>query len=79
MLVRGSAGRASKRERQIAELVLQGMRYKDVAISLRISDHTIRNHLRSIFAKLGITSRLELAPYGNESASSEAERPGAAC
>lgn len=61
----------SKRERQVAELVLQGLRYKDVAASLHISDHTVRNHLRSVFAKLRITSRVELAPYGNESASTE--------
>lgn len=69
----------SNRERQIAQLVLQGMRYKDVATALQISDHTVRNHLRNIFAKLGITSRLELAAYAGESVSTETEQPGAAC
>ncbi len=59
----------SKRERQIAELVLQGLRYKDVAESLQISDHTVRNHLRNVFSKLRITSRVELAPYVNEAVS----------
>ncbi len=56
----------SNRERQIAELVLQGLRYKDVAASLHISDHTVRNHLRNIFTKLHISSRVELAPYASE-------------
>ena len=59
----------SKRERQIAELVLQGLRYKDVASSLHISDHTVRNHLRNVFTKLRITSRVELAPYVSETVS----------
>ena len=59
----------SKRERQIAELVLQGLRYKDVAASLHISDHTVRNHLRDVFTKLRITSRVELAPYVSETVS----------
>jgi DNA-binding NarL/FixJ family response regulator len=59
----------SKRERQIVELVLQGLRYKDVAASLHISDHTVRNHLRNVFTKLRITSRVELAPYLSESVS----------
>jgi DNA-binding CsgD family transcriptional regulator len=56
----------SKRERQVAELVLQGLRYKDVAVSLEISDHTVRNHLRNVFTKLHISSRVELAPYASE-------------
>lgn len=59
----------SKRERQIAELVLQGLRYKEVAESLHISDHTVRNHLRNVFTKLRITSRVELAPYVSETVS----------
>lgn len=59
----------SNRERQIAELVLQGLRYKDVAASLDISDHTVRNHLRHVFTKLRITSRVELAPYASETVS----------
>lgn len=59
----------SNRERQVAELVLQGLRYKDVAASLDISNHTVRNHLRNVFAKLRITSRVELAPYASETVS----------
>lgn len=59
----------SKRERQIAELVLQSLRYKDVADSLHISEHTVRNHLRNVFTKLRITSRVELAPYASEAVS----------
>lgn len=62
-------GSLSKRERQVAELVLQGLRYKDVAELLHISEHTVRNHLRNVFTKLRITSRVELAPYAQEAVS----------
>lgn len=51
------------REREVAALVLAGSRYRAIAEQLLISEHTVRNHLRSIFSKLQITSRVELAPY----------------
>jgi DNA-binding NarL/FixJ family response regulator len=53
----------TKREREVATLVLSGSRYREIAVTLTISEHTVRNHLRSIFTKLQITSRVELAPY----------------
>lgn len=56
----------TKREREVATLVLRGLRYKDVGAALSISQHTVRNHLRSIFTKLQITSRVELAPYAGQ-------------
>ena len=51
------------REREVAALVLGGFRYRAIAEQLFISEHTVRNHLRSIFSKLQISSRVELAPY----------------
>ncbi len=56
----------TKREREVATLVLRGSRYKDVGATLSISEHTVRNHLRNIFTKLQITSRVELAPYAGQ-------------
>ena len=54
-------GRLTAREQQVATLVAQGHRYRDVAQSLGISEHTVRNHLRHVFDKLLISSRVELA------------------
>ena len=51
------------RERQIASLVAQGNRYKEIAKRLRISDQTVRNHLRNIFDKLQINDRIHLAIF----------------
>ena len=51
------------RERQIASLVAQGHRYKEIAIRLGISAQTVRNHLRNIFDKLRINDRVQLALF----------------
>jgi len=56
------AERAALSERQIevAALVAQGVRVAQVAKQLFVSQHTVRNHLKAIFAKLDIHSQAEL-------------------
>jgi DNA-binding NarL/FixJ family response regulator len=53
----------SDRERQIVLLVAQGNRNKEIGAHLFISEQTVKNHLHSIFDKLGVSDRLELALY----------------
>jgi DNA-binding CsgD family transcriptional regulator/tetratricopeptide (TPR) repeat protein len=48
-------------ELQISRFVAQGLANKEVAAQLFISPRTVDHHLRNVFAKLGITSRLQLA------------------
>lgn len=48
-------------ELAVARLVAQGLTNREVAEQLFVSPHTVSSHLRSIFAKLEINSRLALA------------------
>jgi DNA-binding NarL/FixJ family response regulator len=53
----------SAREHEIVSLVAQGLKNKEVAARLFISEQTVKNHLHNIFDKLGVSDRLELALY----------------
>ena len=50
-------------EVRIATLVWQGRTNPDIATVIGTSEQVIKNHLRSVFDKLGVWSRLELALY----------------
>ncbi len=49
------------RERQLVTVVAQGLGNEAIADRLHISEATVRNHLTSIFRKLELHSRFELA------------------
>jgi DNA-binding NarL/FixJ family response regulator len=53
----------SRREREIVNLVTHGLRNKELAERLSISEQTVKNHMHNIFDKLGVSDRLELALY----------------
>jgi len=57
----GVLRRLSDRERQIAALVARGLKNRDIAAELKISENTVKRHLQSIFDKTGARDRLELA------------------
>jgi DNA-binding CsgD family transcriptional regulator len=51
----------SPRERQVAELVLRGMSTKEIGQLLELSTHTVADYLKTLFEKVGVHSRGELA------------------
>jgi DNA-binding CsgD family transcriptional regulator len=50
----------TRREREVARLVIDGLSTEDIATTLFISVHTVRDHLKIIFAKMGVSRRQDL-------------------
>jgi DNA-binding NarL/FixJ family response regulator len=58
-----SQPRLSPKELQIITCITQGKRNKEIAYQLGTTEQVIKNHLRKIYDKLGVSDRLELALY----------------
>ena len=58
-----SAGVLSGREDEVARLVTEGLTNRDIAQRLFISERTAQNHVQHILAKLGFTSRAQIAGW----------------
>ena len=54
------------REMEVIQLMAQGLANKQIALALGISEHTVKFHLSSLYAKLGISSRTEAVKRGIE-------------
>ena len=48
------------RERDVVQLAIQGLRDAEIAERLALSEHTIKQHLKVVYRKLGVRSRVEL-------------------
>jgi DNA-binding NarL/FixJ family response regulator len=48
------------REQQIASAIADGRTNRDIASRLGITEQTVKNHLTSIFEKVGVDNRLQL-------------------
>jgi DNA-binding NarL/FixJ family response regulator len=56
----------TERERSIITLIAGGLKNKDIAEHLHISDITVRHHLTNIFMKLGVSDRQKLLILAHE-------------
>ncbi len=53
----------TKREKTVISYLTQGWRNREIARHLTISEQTVKNHLRTIYDKVGVSDRLELVLY----------------
>ncbi len=53
----------SQREEQVLHLLVDGLSNRELAKTLKLSEHTVKNHLFRIFDKLGVSNRMEAALY----------------
>jgi DNA-binding NarL/FixJ family response regulator len=54
----------TRREGQLVTLLAQGLKNKEIATALHISEGTVKVYLSRLFQKLGVKDRFELALYG---------------
>lgn len=55
--------RMTPRERQVVNLIAEGMSNKEIAARLHVAVHTVKSHVRNVLEKLTLHSRLQIAAY----------------
>jgi DNA-binding NarL/FixJ family response regulator len=61
-----AAVRMTAREKQVVELIAEGLSNKEIADRLHIATHTVKSHVHNILEKLTLHTRLEVAAYVHE-------------
>ena len=56
----------TQRQGQIVSLVAQGLKNKEIAVSMGITEGTVKVYLYKLFQKLGMNDRLDMALYGRK-------------
>ncbi|MEM6328377.1 MAG: response regulator transcription factor, partial [Bacteroidota bacterium] len=56
-------GGLTPRETEVLALVARGRTNADAAAELFVSEHTVRNHLANVYAKLGVSNRAEATAW----------------
>ena len=49
----------TEREKEVLTLLVDGFEYKEIALKMKVSPNTIRNHISNIYKKLHVTSRTQ--------------------
>jgi len=57
--------RMTRREREVIELIGEGLSNKEIALRLNIATHTVKSHVRNVMEKLALHTRLQIAAYSH--------------
>lgn len=64
------AVRMTPREREVIDLIAEGLSNKEIAERLRIATYTVRSHVRNVMEKLTLHTRLQIAAYAHRDGTS---------
>jgi DNA-binding NarL/FixJ family response regulator len=56
----------SRREREVLDLILQGIQVKDISASLELKSNTISTFKKNILSKVGVNNNIELFKLAQE-------------
>ncbi len=59
------ANRLTARERQVVDLLAEGLSNKEIAKRMHIAVHTVKSHVHNVLEKLALHSRLEVAAFSH--------------
>jgi DNA-binding NarL/FixJ family response regulator len=62
--------RMTRREREVIELISEGLSNKEIAQRLNIATHTVKSHVRNVMEKLALHTRLQIAAYAHRDGTS---------
>jgi len=60
--------RMTRREREVIDLIGEGLSNKEIAQRLNIATHTVKSHVRNVMEKLALHTRLAIAVYSHREA-----------
>jgi two-component system nitrate/nitrite response regulator NarL len=63
--------RLTPREKEVVDLVADGMSNKEIASRLHIATHTVKSHIHNILEKLALSTRLQIATFARKKKRSE--------
>jgi DNA-binding NarL/FixJ family response regulator len=58
--------RMTPREREVINLIAEGLGNKEIASRINVATHTVKSHVRNIMEKLTLHTRLQIAAYANQ-------------
>ena len=67
------AVRMSKREREVIDLIAEGLSNKEIAQRLDIATDTVKSHVHNVLEKLALRNRLQIAAHAHRARASKTE------